>query len=182
MLAWSGPVAPAIEAAVVAMAAAFWRPHPPPSAQTIEEESDRIPGLPEPSIGTSLPRELADPGGVRSALGRGASSSPSTTSARCSAIRPAAIRQGAFYDGRLELAVAGRPGEDDRLAGPELLCQRLPDPRPQHFGGEPRRADAGELHRGGPGHAPVRAVAGAEAVGRQARRSASGSSRPIPIS
>ena len=36
------------------------------AAQTIEQESDRLPGLPEPSIASSLPRALADPGGVRS--------------------------------------------------------------------------------------------------------------------
>ncbi len=39
-------------------------------AQTVPREDDRIPGLPESSIASSLPRELADPGGIRSALGR----------------------------------------------------------------------------------------------------------------
>lgn len=41
-------------------------------AQTAEEESDRIPGLPETSIAVNFPREFADPGGVRRLLaGRG---------------------------------------------------------------------------------------------------------------
>jgi len=44
----------------------------PSSAQTVEEEGDRIPGLPETSIATNFPREFADPGGVRAMLaGRG---------------------------------------------------------------------------------------------------------------
>ena len=64
-------------------------------------------GLPDPSIATSLPPELADPGGVRSALGRaGASPSASTTSARCSATPAGGFKQGTFYDGRLEVAVS----------------------------------------------------------------------------
>jgi len=42
------------------------------AAQTIEQESDRIPGLPEPSIAANFPRAFGDPGGVRSLLaGRG---------------------------------------------------------------------------------------------------------------
>ena len=36
----------------------------PAAAQTIEQEGDRIPGLPEPSIAVNLPREFRDPGGV----------------------------------------------------------------------------------------------------------------------
>lgn len=41
-------------------------------AQSVEEEGDRIPGLPEPSISSNFPREIADPGGVRAMLaGRG---------------------------------------------------------------------------------------------------------------
>jgi len=44
----------------------------PAAAQTVEEEADRIPGLPETSILVNLPREFRDPGGVRAALaGRG---------------------------------------------------------------------------------------------------------------
>lgn len=40
--------------------------------QDIDAESDRIPGLPEPSIASNLPKQLADPGGVRAMLaGRG---------------------------------------------------------------------------------------------------------------
>lgn len=40
----------------------------PAEAQTIEQEGDRIPGLPEPSIGSNFPRAYADPGGLRAAL------------------------------------------------------------------------------------------------------------------
>ncbi|KWT66791.1 Carbohydrate-selective porin [Hyphomicrobium sulfonivorans] len=41
-------------------------------AQTAEQEADRIPGLPEPSIAMNFPREFGDPAGLRSALaGRG---------------------------------------------------------------------------------------------------------------
>jgi porin len=37
-------------------------------AQSLEEESDRIPGLPEPSITVNFPRAFADPGGTRAML------------------------------------------------------------------------------------------------------------------
>lgn len=44
----------------------------PAGAQTVEEESDRTPGLPETSITRNLPPAYADPGGVRAMLaGRG---------------------------------------------------------------------------------------------------------------
>ncbi|WP_424956133.1 carbohydrate porin [Hyphomicrobium sp. 1Nfss2.1] len=40
----------------------------PVFAQTIEAESDRVPGLPEPSIAVNFPRSFGDPGGVRTML------------------------------------------------------------------------------------------------------------------
>jgi porin len=44
----------------------------PALAQTVEQEADRIPGIPEKSIAVNFPREFGDPAGVRSALaGRG---------------------------------------------------------------------------------------------------------------
>ena len=44
----------------------------PAAAQTIEQEGDRIPGIPEASIAVNFPRDFGDPAGVRSALaGRG---------------------------------------------------------------------------------------------------------------
>jgi porin len=44
----------------------------PAAAQTIEQEGDRIPGIPETSIAVNFPRDFGDPAGVRSALaGRG---------------------------------------------------------------------------------------------------------------
>jgi porin len=51
---------------------AFVQSAPMVSAQSIEAESDRVPGLPESSIATNFPSEIADPGGMRAMLaGRG---------------------------------------------------------------------------------------------------------------
>jgi porin len=75
-------------------------------AQTAEEESGRIPGLPEPSIATSLPRALADPGGVRSRLGREGVTFHVNYIGEGLANPTGGVKQGAVYDGRLELAVA----------------------------------------------------------------------------
>jgi porin len=56
--------------AAVLMAAAVMPPWA--RAQTLEQEGDRIPGLPEPSISVNFPKDFGDPAGVRSALaGRG---------------------------------------------------------------------------------------------------------------
>jgi porin len=73
-------------------------------AQTVEQESDRIPGIPEVSIATSLPRELADPGGVRSALGRRGIVFHVNYIGEVLDNPVGGVRQGTFYDGRLELA------------------------------------------------------------------------------
>jgi porin len=75
------------------------------AAQTIEQESDRIPGLREPSIAQSLPRALADPGGVRSALGREGVTFQVNYIGDVLGNATGGIRQSTFYDGRLELAV-----------------------------------------------------------------------------
>ena len=75
------------------------------AAQTSEQESDRVPGLPEPSIGTSLPHHLADPGGVRSALAKRGVIFAVNYTGEVLANPTGGFRQGAFYDGRLELAV-----------------------------------------------------------------------------
>ena len=77
----------------------------PVVAQTSNAESDRIPGLPEPSIGTSLPRRLADPGGVRSALAKRGVIFAVNYIGEVLGNPTGGYRQGAFYDGRLELAV-----------------------------------------------------------------------------
>jgi porin len=74
-------------------------------AQAIGQETDRVPGLPEPSIGTSLPRELADPAGVRSALARRGVIFAVNYIGEVLGNPSGGFRQGAFYDGRLELAV-----------------------------------------------------------------------------
>ena len=74
-------------------------------AQAADAEADRIPGLPEPSIGTSLPRDLADPGGVRSAFAKRGVIFAVNYIGEVLANPTGGYRQGAFYDGRLELAV-----------------------------------------------------------------------------
>jgi porin len=75
------------------------------AAQTIEQESDRIPGLPESSIALSLPRELADPGGIRSALGREGITFHVNYIGEVLGNPTGGVQQGTFYDGRLEFAL-----------------------------------------------------------------------------
>jgi porin len=89
----------------LAVAAAFIA-GAPATAQTIDEEGGRIPGLPESSIASSLPRALADPGGVRSALaGRGITFAINYIGEALG--NPVGgFEQGAFYDGRLDVALA----------------------------------------------------------------------------
>ncbi len=74
-------------------------------AQTIEQESGRIPGLPEPSIASSLPRALADPGGIRSRLGREGIIFHVNYIGEVLDNPTGGVKQGGFYDGRLELAL-----------------------------------------------------------------------------
>jgi len=74
-------------------------------AQAIDQETDRVPGLPEPSIGTSLPRALADPAGVRSALARRGVVFAVNYIGEVLGNPTGGLRQGTFYDGRLEVAV-----------------------------------------------------------------------------
>jgi porin len=77
----------------------------PAIAQTIEAESDRVPGLPEPSIGTSLPRDVADPGGVRAALAKRGIIFSVNYIGEVLGNPSGGFQQGATYDGRLEVAV-----------------------------------------------------------------------------
>jgi porin len=77
----------------------------PATAESSNAESDRIPGLPEPSIATSLPRDLADPGGVRSALGKRGVIFAVNYIGEVLGNPTGGYRQGTFYDGRLELAL-----------------------------------------------------------------------------
>src|SRR5262249_12624626 len=74
-------------------------------AQTIEQESDRIAGAPESSIATSLPGSLADPGGIRSRLGREGITFHVNYIGEVLGNPVGGVNQGTFYDGRLELAV-----------------------------------------------------------------------------
>ena len=68
-------------------------------------EDDRIPGLPESSIASSLPRELADPGGIRSALGREGITFHVNYIGEVLANPTGGVKQGTVYDGRLEFAL-----------------------------------------------------------------------------
>src|SRR3954468_4375288 len=73
-------------------------------AQSSDDDSDRIPGLPETSIATSLPRALADPGGIRSALGRDGITFHVNYIGEVLGNPVGGVSQGTFYDGRVELA------------------------------------------------------------------------------
>ena len=131
-------------------------------AQTQEQEADRIPGIPGGIDRGQFSARLRRPG--RRSLGSSpdaASRTPSTTLATCSAIRSAASSRGTRYMGRLEFAACCRHGESHRLERAHLLHQRLSDPWAEHLGAQPRRPDAGELHRGVAVDAAIRAVAGA---------------------
>jgi porin len=76
------------------------------SAQTIDPESDRIPDpVDEPSIATSLPPALADPGGVRSSLGGEGVTFHVNYIGEVLSNPTGGVAQGSFYDGRLELAL-----------------------------------------------------------------------------
>lgn len=70
------------------------------------DENDRIPQLPEPSIVTSLPPELADPGGVRSALASGGITLAVNYTGDILGNPTGGFRQGAQYMGRLDLQLA----------------------------------------------------------------------------
>lgn len=77
----------------------------PAAAQTIEQEGDRVPGLPEPSIAINFPREFGDPAGVRSALaGRGVTYAINYIGEVLGNPVGGFVRK-ARYDGRLEVAI-----------------------------------------------------------------------------
>lgn len=89
----------------------------PALAQSLELQSGRIPGLPEPSIGSSLPRELADPGGVRSALAKRGITFGLNYIGEVFGNPTGGYRQGAVYDGRFELEVQADLGKTFGLPG-----------------------------------------------------------------
>ena len=86
-------------------------------AQAIDAESGRVPGLPEPSIGSSLPPRLADPGGVRSALARRGVLFGINYIGEVFGNPTGGFRQGAVYDGRVELEVQADLGKTLGLRG-----------------------------------------------------------------
>ncbi len=63
-------------------------------------------GLPEPSIGTSLPPELADPGGVRSALAKQGITFGINYIGEVLGNASGGVKRATYYDGRLEVAVS----------------------------------------------------------------------------
>jgi porin len=64
-------------------------------------------GIPDPSIATSLPPELADPGGVRAALARRGITFGVNYIGEVFGTASGGFNQGTYYDGRLEVAVSG---------------------------------------------------------------------------
>jgi porin len=74
-------------------------------AQTVEQEGDRVPGIPEPSITVNFPPWFGDPGGIRSALGRRGVTYAVNYIGETFGNPTGGFAQGTFYDGRLEVAV-----------------------------------------------------------------------------
>jgi porin len=92
-------------ALVAPMCAAMAFAIAPAAAQTIQEEGGRIPGIPEPSISTSLPEHLADPGGVRSRLGKHGIQYGINYIGEVLGNPTGGLKQSAHYTGRLEVVV-----------------------------------------------------------------------------
>lgn len=67
---------------------------------------DGIPGIPDPSIATSLPSALGDPGGVRSALGRRGITFGVNYIGEVLGTVSGGVDRNGYYDGRLEVAIA----------------------------------------------------------------------------
>jgi len=77
----------------------------PAVAQTIQEEGGRIPGVPTESIATSLPKGLADPGGVRSRLDKYGIQLGLNYIGEVLGNPTGGFKQSTHFDGRLELWV-----------------------------------------------------------------------------
>jgi len=77
----------------------------PTAAQTIEPEGGRMPGLPDPSLATSLAPALADPGGVRRALAPAGITYAINYIGEVFGNPSGGIRRGTIYAGLLEVAV-----------------------------------------------------------------------------
>src|SRR4029079_19786876 len=86
------------------MALSGWALLAPVHAQS--EESGRILGVPDPSIATSLPRALADPGGIRSGLAAHGIEIGVNYIGEVLGNPTGRFKRGTFYDGRLELAIS----------------------------------------------------------------------------
>jgi porin len=78
----------------------------PAVAQTVDEEGGRIPGLPEPSIASSLPKELGSLWGLRSHLARDGITFNVNYIGDVLGNPTGGYAQGTFYMGRLEVAVS----------------------------------------------------------------------------
>ncbi len=77
----------------------------PATAQTVEQEGGRVPGIPEPSIAVNFPTWFGDPGGIRSTLARRGVTYAVNYIGETSGNPTGGFAQGTFYDGRLEVAV-----------------------------------------------------------------------------
>ena len=93
-----------VKAGALACCAALWAT-PPAIAQTIQEEGGRIPGIPESSIASSLPDHLADPGGIRSRLGKRGIQVGLHYIGEVLGNPSGGIKQSAHYSGLLQVAV-----------------------------------------------------------------------------
>ena len=108
-----------------------WRASPA-AAQSVDQDGDRVPGIPEPSIAVNFPRAFGDPGGIRSALaGRGITYAINYIGETLG--NPTGgFAQGTFYDGRLEVALTVDMEKAIGWRGPDAVHQCLRDPRAQH--------------------------------------------------
>lgn len=78
---------------------------PAAHSQPVNEESGRIPGVPDPSIATSLPSGLADFGAIRSGLARHGIEIGVNYIGEVLGNPSGGFKQGTYYDGRLDLAI-----------------------------------------------------------------------------
>src|SRR5258706_11289029 len=73
-----------------------------PLAASAEEKTDKLSGVPDPSIATSLPASLADPGGARAALAKGGITYGLNYIGEVFGVVSGGLTHGAQYDGRLD--------------------------------------------------------------------------------
>ena len=104
----------------------------PAAAQTIEQEGDRVPGIPEPSIAGNFPPRFGDPGGIRSALAARGVTYAINYIGDVLGNPTGGFAQGTFYDGRLEVAITVDMEKAIGWDGLTFFANALRDSRPQH--------------------------------------------------